>query len=637
MTAAPLMDAARTGPGLRALLMAHLGDLCAGGEDPVPTLGMQHPGTAPRPGRVGGLALALARPTAADAPLVAAMGPLGLGVDDIVGLALAEAVEAEPVVSATLRAIQGAGYGPWPSIGLLVRLLDRLDVASVGTLPAARAFAIGLLAVEGARAPLHEQAFQLGEALRDVRGLRPGPGGPFAQVEQPAAIPPGWQRAAETLAPRLAGRPVALVLRQGERADRIAYADLVARAGGRRAVTLPPRPDAWPGLGAALEIANCVPVERLSPAAGQEAEAADLAPYRGLRVVVSGSGGRIMVPGFEVIDAPLPEIAPEERRALWARALPDDAIIGALGRRLADARFGPGRIAGIGARAALEPGWLEPRLRRAMGAELRADLEPHATLVSTEVPEDGLAAEPALRRDLALLLARCAQRHAAATATGATRMPGVRALLAGPSGTGKTHACAWLATRLGLPLFRLDLAAVVSKFIGETEENLGRLLDQAEAADAVLLMDEADSLFGARTEARDGTDRFANNQTNYLLGRIETFDGIVLLTTNARERIDAAFSRRLDQIVEVPLPAPRERRRIWQLTLGDDHRLAPGEINRLASLVDLSGGHLRNIAVTARVLATAEGRAPGMGDVVVGVEQEYRKLGRPAPGGLAGP
>src|SRR5207302_11471594 len=141
--------------------------------------------------------------------------------------------------------------------------------------------------------------------------------------------------------------------------------------------------------------------------------------------------------------------------------------------------------------------------------------------------------------------------------------PGVRALFLGPSGTGKTLAAGWLATQLGLPLFRVDLASITSKYIGETEKNLSQLLARAEHAEVVLLFDEADSLFGKRTDVKDSNDRFANAQTNYLLQRIETFDGIALLTSNSRSRFDAAFSRRLDLIIEFPMPGPEERRAAW--------------------------------------------------------------------------
>lgn len=241
--------------------------------------------------------------------------------------------------------------------------------------------------------------------------------------------------------------------------------------------------------------------------------------------------------------------------------------------------------------------------------------------------------------ELDLLLARCRLSDRLADRGPAAGPPvkGVRALFSGPSGGGKTLACSWLATRLGLPLFKVDLASVVSKYIGETEENLSRLLDCAEAADLVLLFDEADSLFGARTETKDSSDRFANNQTNYLLSRIENFDGIVLLTTNGRQRLDNAFARRLDQVIEVPVPGPKERRAIWRATLPADHGLSAREMNRLAIALDLAGGHIRNIAQTAAILAIESGTPVGFAEIRRAAEVEYRKLGKPPPSDLVTP
>ena len=245
----------------------------------------------------------------------------------------------------------------------------------------------------------------------------------------------------------------------------------------------------------------------------------------------------------------------------------------------------------------------------------------------------------AVRSELESLTARCLGRDALVDGLGpasrARYRPGVRALFVGPSGTGKTLAAAWLATRLGLPIYRVDLASVTSKYIGETEKNLAQLFARAEHAEVVLLFDEADSLFGKRTDVNDANDRFANGQTNYLLSRIESYEGIAILTSNSRSRFDSAFTRRLDTIIEFPSPGPEERRALWIAHLGEGHGLAPQELNQLAATVDLAGGHVRNAVLAAAAAAHAARRTLTCSDLVRGIAAEYRKLGRQMPAALA--
>jgi SpoVK/Ycf46/Vps4 family AAA+-type ATPase len=147
----------------------------------------------------------------------------------------------------------------------------------------------------------------------------------------------------------------------------------------------------------------------------------------------------------------------------------------------------------------------------------------------------------------------------------------------------------------------------------------------------ILLFDEADSLFGKRTDISDSHDRFANAQTNYLLQRIENYHGIVLLTSNSQARFDDAFARRLDFIVEFPSPGPEERRALWQSHLGPETTLTASELNQLAVLVDVCGGHVRNAVLAAAVGARRERREIVFADLVSGIEGELRKLGRQVP------
>ncbi|WP_186082241.1 ATP-binding protein [Burkholderia gladioli] len=202
-------------------------------------------------------------------------------------------------------------------------------------------------------------------------------------------------------------------------------------------------------------------------------------------------------------------------------------------------------------------------------------------------------------------------------------------LFHGPSGTGKTMAASIIANELNLGLFRIDLASIVSKYIGETEKQLAQLFDQAEAMNVVLFFDEAEGLFAKRTDTRDAHDRYANLQTGYLLQRIETYQGIVILSTNLLQNIDKAFLRRFRFIVEYPFPSEAQRLALWRnafpaaAPLGDDLDFA-----LLAERAPLSGGNINNIAIGAAFLAAAEGTAVGWRHLLQATEREYRKLGK---------
>ncbi len=212
---------------------------------------------------------------------------------------------------------------------------------------------------------------------------------------------------------------------------------------------------------------------------------------------------------------------------------------------------------------------------------------------------------------------------------GGGRGRGVTALFAGDSGTGKTMSAEVIAGELGLDVYRVDLATVVDKYVGETEKNLERIFAEAAGVNAVLLFDEADAVFGKRSEVRDAHDRYANVESAFLLQRMESFDGLAVLSTNLRANIDEAFTRRLDAIVDFPAPDEDLRLALWRRCLAPplpvdddvDHAFC-------ARAFELTGGNIRSVAVTAAYLAAQSGRPVTMAQVVVAVQREYRKLGR---------
>jgi hypothetical protein len=212
---------------------------------------------------------------------------------------------------------------------------------------------------------------------------------------------------------------------------------------------------------------------------------------------------------------------------------------------------------------------------------------------------------------------------------GGGRGHGITALFAGDSGTGKTMSAEVIAGELGLDLYTIDLATVVDKYVGETEKNLERIFAEAGGVNAVLLFDEADAVFGKRSEVRDAHDRYANIESAYLLQRMESFDGLAILATNLRANIDDAFTRRLDAIVDFPVPDADLRRTLWDQCLGP--RVPRGEdldLDFCARAFEFSGGAIRSVVVTAAYLAADNEGPVGMAELITAVQREYRKLGR---------
>jgi hypothetical protein len=206
---------------------------------------------------------------------------------------------------------------------------------------------------------------------------------------------------------------------------------------------------------------------------------------------------------------------------------------------------------------------------------------------------------------------------------------GVNALFAGESGTGKTMAAEVIAADLGLVMYRIDLSAVVSKYIGETEKNLSAIFDGARASAALLFFDEADALFGKRSEVRDAHDRYANIEIAYLLQQIENYEGVAVLATNLRQNLDEAFTRRLDFLIDFPFPDRHHRQRIWALHFPTEAPVAADvNLDELAARYHLAGGNIRNAALASAYLAAADGGVITMAHVRHAVRREHQKMGR---------
>ncbi|MGZ4602066.1 MAG: ATP-binding protein [Kineosporiaceae bacterium] len=337
------------------------------------------------------------------------------------------------------------------------------------------------------------------------------------------------------------------------------------------------------------------------------------------------------------LHAESPRLGPAEREQLWIGAL------GASGQDRppwlpAHVHLGPEQIgrAVQWARLAAQLGGRDVDgglLQAGARAQNAAGLERLSRRVEPAVGWSDLVLTDSVTAQLHELAARARHRDRVLTEwrmrPGGGRGHGVTALFAGDSGTGKTMSAEVIAAELGLDLYKVDLATVVDKYVGETEKNLERIFTEASGVNAVLLFDEADAVFGKRSEVRDAHDRYANIESAYLLQRMETFDGLAILSTNLRANIDEAFTRRLDCIIDFPAPAEELRLALWErciappLPVGDDLDLA-----FCAKAFELTGGNIRSAAITAAYRAAAADEPVGMPHLIAAVEQEYRKLGR---------
>ena len=331
----------------------------------------------------------------------------------------------------------------------------------------------------------------------------------------------------------------------------------------------------------------------------------------------------------------LPPPTGAERARLWAQAIPEasdgDAEVMSTMYSLA-----PAMIVAAGEAAHRQAG-TEELTTAHIAAGIRSVLDDRLAGLATRItvtqswddivlPEDQVTA-------LVELLARIRQRRTVYETWGFAdkvgRGLGVSALLSGPPGTGKTMAAGLLARDLGVEIYQVDLSKIASKWIGETERNLGSVFDAAEAGHAILLFDEADSLFGKRTEVRTSNDRYANQGVNYLLQRMEQFVGVCILTTNHENAIDEAFRRRLSIHVRFPMPEAEERKKLWRAMLPANAPIAPDlRFDLLGQTFAMSGGYIRNAVLRAAFLAADTTGTIDTALLTRAAQLEYEALGK---------
>jgi AAA+ superfamily predicted ATPase len=390
---------------------------------------------------------------------------------------------------------------------------------------------------------------------------------------------------------------------------------------------------------------------------GDGIEGPDAVRDSALARLVEGSRGPTFVSGRErrgpwqrpTLTYDVGKPSHDEQHALWQAALGADAerLDGQVARIVAQFDLSPATIAAAaqGARGRLarraggpapraEPSgavlWDVCRLQaRPQLDDLAQRIAPAATWDDLVLPEE----QKALLREIGVHVRQRTRVYETwGFAQKGQRGLGISALFSGPSGTGKTMAAEVLARELRLDLYRIDLSAVVSKYIGETEKNLRRVFDAAEAGGAILLFDEADALFGRRSEVKDSHDRHANIEVSYLLQRMEAYRGLAILTSNLKDSLDAAFVRRIRFIVSFPFPDPAQREAIWRRIYPAATPTEGLDAAKLAQL-NVAGGNIRNIALNAAFLAADAGQPVRMAHLLRAARREYAKLEKALTGG----
>jgi hypothetical protein len=609
----------------------------------------------------GGAALAAFPGSALHRPGVDGPHPIdllaaALGLDDAATdlLLLAGLPEEHEGYGAVLRALHPRGESRL-AVGLAAQLLfpdaaGRLALRAVlASGPLARN---GLLRVAG-DGPFHECSILPAEDLWPcLHGLDITPAAlpRFDADASPVALAE-WldKRRTRQAAALLKARTPCTLLIAGDNLEAMHWRGLaLARAAGRHALGLALPAGADAGLQRLAQahalVRGAVPVVRIElpeTQAPEPGEGAALMPDFPEALILCARPGAVPArPAQPLIPIPMEPLSPAARRTMWQCALPSLSDQAArLAARFPVEPLMATRVAGD-MEALAETGGAEPSLD-----DLAASLRARAGLQLSSAVK--LLRPVAGWPDLVLPPDRCEQLKEAVSRlalqatvidewgflAGRAGVHGVRMLFSGPPGTGKTLAAEVMAGALQTDLLVVDLSRVMSKWIGETEKNLAAVFDSAERAQAVLFFDEADALFGRRTEVSDAHDRYANLETAYLLQRLERFEGLAVLATNLRQNIDPAFARRLEFALDFEEPNQGGRDAIWRAHVPAAAPVGPEvSFSELAALYPVVGGLIRNAAVAGAFLAAAEGVPIGRRHLVRAMRREYAKAGRAFPG-----
>jgi shikimate kinase len=342
-----------------------------------------------------------------------------------------------------------------------------------------------------------------------------------------------------------------------------------------------------------------------------------------------------------LMNVSLPRLNSHDRTTLWQQNLDEAAPLLDIPRIVQQFRFGPTAIRqavqAAHSQAAMSSGERLPTMDDVWTAcrqQSEWQLDDLAQRIDPAYVWDDLVLPADASAQLREIAQQVQQRHRVYAAWGyehkLNRGQGISVLFAGTSGTGKTMAAEVLAHTLDLPLYRIDLAGVVNKYVGETEKNLRRIFHAAEQSGTILFFDEADALFGKRTDVKDSHDRYANIEVNYLLQLMENYSGLAILATNRRQAMDRAFLRRLRFVVDFAFPGIDGRRRIWQRVFPQHVPVGRLDYNHLAQM-EIAGGNIHSIALNATFLAAADGGVVEMKHIMAAARREYAKLDKVEP------